>query len=155
MAEMGGILHPVLSARDANAHGFIMQLPQGYDTELGTSGGHLSGGQCQRLSIASAFLKDAPVLILGEPTSALDTLSEAQFVKALGRLRHHRTTFVIAHRLSTVREADRIIVMDAGKLAAVGTHTELLCACPLYARPHRWLRRRGASARCGSGVTAL
>jgi ABC-type multidrug transport system fused ATPase/permease subunit len=104
------------------------------DTELGTSGGRSSGGQRQRLSIARAFLEDAAALILDEPTSALDSLSEAQFVEALGRLRRNRTTFVIAHRLSTVGQADRIIVMEAGKVVAVGTHDERLRTCPLYAR---------------------
>jgi ATP-binding cassette, subfamily B, bacterial len=122
------------AARNANAHDFIVQLADGYDTHLGTAGCRLSGGQRQRLSIARAFLKDAPLLILDEPTSAVDTLSEAQFVQVLGRLRRKRTTFVIAHRLSTVRQADRILVMDAGKLVAAGTHGQLQYTCPLYAR---------------------
>ena len=121
------------AARRANAHEFIVQLERGYDTDLGEGGAGLSGGQRQRLSIARAFLKDAPILVLDEPTSALDTLSERHFVEALGRLRGNRTTFVIAHRLSTVRQADRILVLEHGRLIGSGTHDHLLRACPLYA----------------------
>lgn len=124
----------VQAAVDAHAHEFITALPQGYDTPLGSGGTGLSGGQRQRLSIARAFLKNAPILVLDEPTSALDTLSEAQFVAALERLRQRRTTLVIAHRLSTVRGADRILVLDRGRLVASGTHRELLASCPLYAK---------------------
>lgn len=122
------------AARAANAHDFIMSLPRGYDTELGEAGSGLSGGQRQRLSIARAFLKDAPILILDEPTSALDTLSEEAVFDGLRRLRQGRTTFVIAHRLSTVRAADRILVLDRGRIAGAGTHEELLLDNPLYAR---------------------
>ena len=107
-------------------------LPQGYDTELGESGAGLSGGQKQRLSVARAFLKDAPILILDEPTAALDTTSERPVLSAVRRLRAGRTTFVIAHRLSTVREADRILVLDAGRLVAEGTHEALLRSSELY-----------------------
>jgi ABC-type multidrug transport system fused ATPase/permease subunit len=92
----------------------------------------LSGGQRQRLSIARAFLKHAPILILDEPTSALDTLSESHFIDVLGRLRGNGTTFVIAHRLSTVRRADRILVLDAGELIAQGTHESLMQESSLY-----------------------
>jgi ABC-type multidrug transport system fused ATPase/permease subunit len=122
------------AARAANAHEFITELPDGYDTDLGVNGDRLSGGQRQRLNIARAFLKDAPILILDEPTSALDTVSESRFVETLERLRRNRTTFVIAHRLSTVKGADRILVMEAGALMASGTHDGLVANCPLYAR---------------------
>jgi ABC-type multidrug transport system fused ATPase/permease subunit len=120
------------AARAAHAHDFIMQQRHGYDTPLGEAGAGLSGGQRQRLSIARAFLKDAPVLILDEPTAALDTISEALVFDGLRRLQRNRTTFVIAHRLSTVRSADRILVLDRGRLVAEGTHEQLLITSPLY-----------------------
>jgi ABC-type multidrug transport system fused ATPase/permease subunit len=99
---------------------------------LGYSGGGISGGQRQRLSMARAFLKDAPILILDEPTSALDTVSERLVIDALRRLHHGRTTFVIAHRLSTVHGADRILVLDGGRLVAQGTHETLIQESSLY-----------------------
>lgn len=120
------------AARAANAHDFIKHLPQGYDTELGEGGTQLSGGQRQRLSIARAFLKDAPIVILDEPTAALDTIAELQVVEAMRRLCSGRTTFVVAHRLSTVRHADLILVMDRGRIVSRGTHDELVATCPLY-----------------------
>ncbi|MGN6109708.1 MAG: ABC transporter ATP-binding protein [Kofleriaceae bacterium] len=120
------------AARAAHAHDFIVALPNGYDTELGEAGAGLSGGQRQRLSIARAFLKDAPILILDEPTSSLDTISENRIVDAIHRLWVGRTTFVIAHRLSTVRDADRILVMDRGRIVAEGTHDELCQTSALY-----------------------
>jgi ABC-type multidrug transport system fused ATPase/permease subunit len=122
----------VLAARAAYTEEFVASLRRGFDTPIGEAGAQLSGGQRQRLSIARAFLKDAPILILDEPTSALDTVSEQAVLAALARLQHGRTTFVIAHRLSTVRNADRILVLDQGRIAAEGTHTELLGTSELY-----------------------
>ena len=122
----------VRAARAAGCDAFVGDLPHGFDTRLGESGAGLSGGQRQRLSIARAFLKDAPILILDEPTASLDLVSERAVLGALGRLRQGRTTFVIAHRLSTVRRADRTLVLDHGTIVASGTHHELLRSSPLY-----------------------
>jgi ATP-binding cassette, subfamily B, bacterial len=122
------------AARAAHAHDFIMRLPKGYETEIAEAGGSLSGGERQRLSVARAILKDAPILILDEPTSSLDAISEEIVFAALRRLRAGRTTIVIAHRLSTVRDADCILVLDEGHIAAKGRHDELLKSSQLYRR---------------------
>ncbi|ATR84081.1 ABC transporter ATP-binding protein [Pseudomonas sp. HLS-6] len=122
------------AARSAYAHEFILQLPQGYQTHLGESGLGLSGGQRQRLAIARALLVDAPILLLDEATSALDAQSEHLIQQALPGLMAGRTTLVIAHRLATVQHADRIAVIDQGRLVAVGTHRQLIAESPLYAR---------------------
>lgn len=121
------------AARAAGAHDFIQALPQGYETQIGERGVTLSGGQRQRLSIARAFLKDAPILILDEPTSALDSVTEQQVLDALKRLMKDRTTLIIAHRLSTVRHADQIVVVQDGKIAEAGSHEQLLIRGKLYA----------------------
>ncbi|MBR7621227.1 ABC transporter ATP-binding protein [Phenylobacterium sp. 20VBR1] len=122
------------AARAAAAHDFILSLPAGYDTLVGEAGARLSGGQRQRIAIARAFLKDAPILLLDEATSALDTESEAQVQAALARLMAGRTTILIAHRLSTVRGADRIYVIDRGQVVETGDHDALIKKRGLYAR---------------------
>lgn len=120
--------------RDANAEAFIAQLPYGLDTLIGENGAKLSGGQRQRLAIARALVRDPKVLVLDEATAALDTASEALIQEALERLMQNRTTFVVAHRLSTIRNADRIVVMDQGRIVEVGNHRQLLKQNGLYAQ---------------------
>lgn len=124
----------VAAARAANVHGFIESLPAGYDTMVGERGLTLSGGQRQRIAIARALLKDASVLVLDEATSAVDAENEQAITEVLDRLTTGRTTLVIAHRLSTVRRADRIVVLANGAVAEIGDHTELVDAHGDYAR---------------------
>lgn len=127
----------VAAAKAANAHDFIMALPAGYASEVGERGVRLSGGERQRLCVARAFLMDAPVLILDEPTSSIDSRTELVIIEALDRLMVGRTTFIIAHRLSTVRRADQILVLDEGRVRERGTHAELLNRGGLYAELYR------------------
>jgi subfamily B ATP-binding cassette protein MsbA len=127
----------VRAAEAAYAHPFILQLPAGYDTVIGERGAMLSGGERQRLAIARALLKDPPILILDEATSALDAESEAIVQRALANLMEHRTTFVIAHRLSTVQRASRIVVLDRGTIVEEGTHASLLARQGVYANLYR------------------
>jgi ATP-binding cassette subfamily B protein/subfamily B ATP-binding cassette protein MsbA len=121
----------------AQADDFIRALPDGYDSVLGERGATLSGGERQRIAIARAVLKDAPVLVLDEPTSALDSLTEDALMRAVDRLMEGRTTFIIAHRLSTVQRADRIAVIDRGRLVELGNYDELLAAGGVYSRLSR------------------
>jgi subfamily B ATP-binding cassette protein MsbA len=127
----------VAAAKAAAAHDFIMRLPEGYETRAGDRGSRFSGGERQRLSLARAILKDAPILLLDEATSALDAESERLVQDALAKLMAGRTTLVIAHRLSTVRKADLIVVMDRGRVVETGRHDELIAARGLYANFHR------------------
>lgn len=131
------------AARIANAHDFITQLPDGYNTRIGERGFRLSGGQKQRLSIARAVLKDAPILILDEATSAVDVETERQIQEALEKLMQGKTAIVIAHRLSTIRNADKIAVLDAGRIVEMGTHADLMARGGLY---RRFVERQFAAA---------
>jgi len=126
----------VEAARAANAHDFISRLPDGYDTMLGERGSRLSGGERQRICVARAFLKDAPILILDEPTSSIDSKTESVILDSLDLLMEGRTTFMIAHRLSTIRRADWILVVDQGRVVEQGKHDDLLAAAGLYRQLH-------------------
>ncbi|MGH7801475.1 MAG: ABC transporter ATP-binding protein [Thermodesulfobacteriota bacterium] len=139
VAENIGYAHPGASLEDikeaaiaANADEFIQNLPEGYETKIGERGATLSGGQMQRLAIARAFLKNAPILILDEPTSSLDTETETLLLRALDRLMEARTTFIIAHRLSTIRNAKKIVMLENGKITEIGTHSELYASHGAY-----------------------
>lgn len=134
------------AARAAQAHDFIQRLPDGYDTVIGERGATLSGGERQRFAIARAFLRNSPILILDEPTSALDAETERFIFEALQRLIAGRTTFIIAHRLSTARRADRILVLDHGAIVESGTHAELLAGNRYYAHWYRLQTRSHAPA---------
>ncbi len=132
----------IAAARNANAHDFILKLPKQYQTELGERGAQLSGGERQRISVARAFLKDAPILILDEPTSSIDSKTEAVILDALDRLMAGRTTFMIAHRLSTIRHADKILVINQGRQVEQGSHEELLTQRGLYHQLHELQKGR-------------
>jgi ATP-binding cassette subfamily B protein len=123
----------ISAAKAANAHEFIEQLPEGYDTVVGERGYTLSGGQRQRIAIARTLLVNPPILILDDATSAIDVHVEAEIHDALESLLEHRTTLVIAHRISTIALADRVILLEEGRVVAEGTHEELLASVPLYA----------------------
>jgi ABC-type multidrug transport system fused ATPase/permease subunit len=122
----------IAAAKQARAHEFISRLPHGYDTEVAEQGTSLSGGQRQRIAIARAILRDPAILILDEATSMIDAESEAQINAAINEFSRGRTTLIVAHRLSTVLSADRIVVMDQGKIVDSGGHAELLSRCEIY-----------------------
>ena len=122
------------ACKQARCHGFISVLPEGYDTVVGEGGATLSGGERQRISLARAFLKDVPILLLDEPTASLDADNEAMVQKALDEISKERTVIMIAHRLKTVRSADQILVLQDGKIVEKGTHNQLAGQKGLYAR---------------------
>lgn len=143
------------AAKAANAHDFIMKLPKQYETEMGERGAQLSTGERQRISVARAFLKNAPILILDEPTSSIDSKTEAVILDALDRLMVGRTTFIIAHRLSTIRYSDVILVLNDGQLVEQGTHSELLSAMGTYHQLHQVQVTQRKSRRIASESSQL
>jgi subfamily B ATP-binding cassette protein MsbA len=143
------------AARMALAHEFILNMPDGYNTKIGEKGTRLSGGERQRLAIARAILKNAPILILDEATSALDMESEQYVQAALANLMRGRTVFVIAHRLSTVRRATRIAVIEGGQITEIGTHEELIQHSGTYQRLYRMQFSAEDSVPVGSGEKTL
>jgi len=128
----------ILAAKRANIHEYVMRLPNGYDTEVGERGVKLSGGQKQRISIARAFLKNPPILVLDEATSALDNMTEMQVQSSLSELSIGRTTLVVAHRLSTVKNADEILVITNGQITERGSHEQLIKTGGLYEELYRY-----------------
>ncbi len=147
MGKSGATKEEVIAAaKAAYAHDFIMETENGYDTIVGERGSRLSGGQIQRISIARAMLKDAPILLLDEATSALDVKAEAEVQKALDNLSIGRTVLVVAHRLSTIKGADRIAVIDNGIVAECGSHDELLKKDGLYAKLQNVHSQQGGEA---------
>ena len=143
------------AAKNANAHDFIMRLPQQYDTELGERGAQLSTGERQRIAVARAFLKGAPILILDEPTSSIDSKTEAVILDALDRLMQGRTTFIIAHRLSGIRYSDRILVMNQGQLVEQGTHATLLEARGIYYQLYQFQTTQRKTTRSSTPTAEL
>ena len=141
----------IRAATAAEAHEFIVQKPDGYDMKVGEKGGRLSGGEKQRISIARAILHDPRILILDEATSSLDTRTEWKIQKAISRLVKGRTTFAIAHRLSTLRSADRLVVLDDGKVAEVGTHHELMSRQGIFHRLVKSQQETSAVMAVGGG----
>jgi ATP-binding cassette subfamily B protein len=125
----------------AEAHEFIEQLPEGYETELGEAGARLSGGQKRRLAIARAILRDAPIVVLDEPTAGLDAASESRVIEALDRLAAGKTTLIVSHQLSTIANADRIVVLENGRIVEGGSHEDLLARNGPYR--HLWDRQTG------------
>jgi ATP-binding cassette, subfamily B, bacterial len=132
--RVGSIDEVQKAAKDAQAHDFIMNLPQKYDTKIGEQGVQLSGGEKQRVAIARAFLSNPKILILDDSTSAIDAITESKIQKAINNILKGRTTFLITHRLSQIRWADKIIILKHGKISAIGTHTDLIKSNEEYRR---------------------